>query len=810
MRKKAVCRFGVCLLSMYLLFSNSVLSRAGEEGTEAPLAGNEGKQEEISEPELHSASDGSGGEAKPDSASDESGKRTEEFSEPAPESDVPPADEDNDGDETQKEPAIKSISISPGTAVVSRGSTCNFIAVVTGENDYNDEVAWSVSGQSSQSTFMDSNGVLNVGTDETASSLVVRAVSKQDSNFSATALATLQRTEYSVQVKASPDNGGTVSGGGSVEEGGYAVLSASPNNGFTFAGWSLNGTTVSSDSRYVADKINSDRTYVANFKSATCKINVTVNNSDAGIATESKTVNYGENLTLEAAAREGYQFDGWMENGEIISRDYKLQLNNITASRDFVAVFSQGQFSLTLSTSPVEAGAVSGQGTYNKGSNVKIIATPVSGYRFTGWTENGTVVNTNQTAYVENLSRNMELVANFEVKTYTINAGVSSLNGTISPEGKSTVQEGGEIQYTITPKGGYTVKAVYVDGKSVGAVGSYSFTDVRGNHNISVDFVAASDKGSSRATPSPEKNKTDKKDEKDEDGEEEKDKKDKPDGAGKEEEKDGQQEKEEDGLTGTLRYLDISLEEAEQMIDLGSDGQLMSGALAAGDLQVTVENDFADRGEKISLGSFEEASDVVNFDKVLGALLTRREKLEMLTGDVPVDVAFQIKDAGGERTELIVRTFEENKLPEREIGRYFEMSLTKSRLDDKQEVSVLPKKLRVVINVPEHLIAAGRDFYILRLHNSENGVTEFAELADEDDSPDTITFSTDRFSHYAIAYTDRQPERGKAPGSATSLSGSRGVVNIVVIFAIILATGITFFLVFYLVREAIARRRDRW
>lgn len=762
MRKKAVCRFGVCLLSIYLLFSNSVLSRAGEEGTEVPAAGSERKQEEISEP--------------------------------APVSDVPSDEEDNGEDETPKDPSIKSISISPGTAVVSKNSTCNFIATVTGENDYNDEVAWSVSGQKSQSTFMDSNGVLNVGADETASSLVVRAVSKQDSNFSATALATLQRTEYSVQVKASPDNGGTVSGGGSVEEGGYAVLSASPNNGFTFEGWSLNGTTVSSDSRYVADKINSDRTYVANFKSATCRINVTVNNSDAGIATESKTVSYGENLTLEAAAREGYQFDGWMENGEIISRDYKLQLNNITASRDFVAVFSQGQFSLTLSASPVEAGAVSGQGTYNKGSNVKIIATPVSGYRFTGWTENGNVVNTNQTAYVENLSRNMELVANFEVKTYTINAGVSSLNGTISPEGKSTVQEGGEIQYTITPKGGYTVKAVYVDGKSVGAVGSYSFTDVRGNHNISVDFVAVSDKGNSKATPSPGKNKTDKKDEKDEDGEEE---------------KDGQQEKEEDGLTGTLRYLDISLEEAEQMIDLGNDGQLMSGALAAGDLQVTVENDFSDSGKKISLDSFDEASGIANFDKVLGGLLTRREKLEMLTGDVPVDMGLQIKDAGGERTELIVRTFEENKLPERKIGRYFEMSLTKSRLDDTQEVSVLPKKLRVVINVPEHLIAAGRDFYILRLHNSENGVTEFAELADEDDSPDTITFSTDRFSHYAIAYTDRQPERGKAPGSAKSLSGSRSVTNIIVIFAIILATGITFFLVFYLVREAIARRRDR-
>lgn len=752
MRKRAVGRFAACLLAVSLFFSNVFLCHALAAGMDSPIVKSEDETEETPEP-------------------------------------------------TPAEPVIKSVSISPGTAVVSKNSTCGFTASVTGENDYSSEVAWSVSGQKSQNTFIDSNGVLNVGSDETASSLVVKAVSKQDSNFSATALATLRRTEYSIQVKASPDNGGSVSGGGSVEEGGYAVLSASPNNGFTFEGWSLNGAMVSSDTRYVVDNVHSDRTYVANFKSATCKINVTVNNSDAGIATESKTVGYGESLTLEAAAREGYQFDGWMENGEIISRDYRMELKNITESRDFVAVFSQGRFTLTLSATPAEAGAVSGQGSYDKGSSVKVIATPVSGYRFTGWSENGSVVSTNPEYYVNNISRDIFLVANFEVKTYTINAGVSSLNGTISPEGKSTVREGGEIEYTITPKGGYTVKAVYVDGKSVGPVGTYSFTDVKANHNISVDFVAVSGQKSSVSKPSPEKGKTDK------NGEDKKDKAD-DDTKGKEEEDNEEQEDEADGLTGTLQYLDISLEEAEQMIDFSNDGELMLGALTTGDLQVTVENDFSDGRKKISLDSFDETSGIVNLDKVIGGILTREEKLKMLTGDAPMDVTLQIRDASGEEPELIVRKFKENKLSEREIGKYFEMFLTKSSPDNTQVISELPKKLRVVINVPENLIAPGRDFYILRLHTDENGVMQFTEIADEDDSPDTITFATDRFSPYAIAYTDQKVERVKTARSAKDISGSRGMVNIVVIAAIILATGITFFLVFYIVREAIIRRRD--
>ena len=46
---------------------------------------------------------------------------------------------------------------------------------------------------------------------------------------------------------------------------------------------------------------------------------------------------------------------------------------------------------------------------------------------------------------------------------------------------------------------------------------------------------------------------------------------------------------------------------------------------------------------------------------------------------------------------------------------------------------------------------------MLRLHTKEDGSREFAQLSDEDDNPDTITFSTDKFSPYAIAMsTSRQ------------------------------------------------------
>ena len=182
-----------------------------------------------------------------------------------------------------------------------------------------------------------------------------------------------------------------------------------------------------------------------------------------------------------------------MENGNIIGTDRTLTLNNITVSRNITAVFTQKKYDVLLAAYPADKGTVSGQGSYEQGSNVRIKAQPNSGYRFVSWSDNGNVISTSQEYSVNNLSKDMFLVATFEreqAKAYTITASSDSSGGAVMPEGKSTVTEGGGILYTIVPTDGYRIHMVYVDGTSVGAVSSYSFTDVKGDHTISADFKA--------------------------------------------------------------------------------------------------------------------------------------------------------------------------------------------------------------------------------------------------------------------------------------------------------------------------------
>lgn len=71
---------------------------------------------------------------------------------------------------------------------------------------------------------------------------------------------------------------------------------------------------------------------------------------------------------------------------------------------------------------------------------------------------------------------------------YTIKA-TAGANGTISPAGWCSVVENGSQTFTFTPDKGYTVAKVLVDGKSVGAVKSYTFKDVTKDHTIEVIFM---------------------------------------------------------------------------------------------------------------------------------------------------------------------------------------------------------------------------------------------------------------------------------------------------------------------------------
>ena len=62
--------------------------------------------------------------------------------------------------------------------------------------------------------------------------------------------------------------------------------------------------------------------------------------------------------------------------------------------------------------------------------------------------------------------------------------------GTISPAGDVAVYYDQSASFTVAADAGYVIADVLVDGVSVGAVGSYTFTEVTEDHSIAAVFTS--------------------------------------------------------------------------------------------------------------------------------------------------------------------------------------------------------------------------------------------------------------------------------------------------------------------------------
>ena len=122
-----------------------------------------------------------------------------------------------------------------------------------------------------------------------------------------------------------------------------------------------------------------------------------------------------------------------------------------------------------------------------------------SGYTFTGWSGTGLDGENNMTVTIPKGSTgNRSYTAHWRYNGgggsgysyYTIKA-TAGAGGSISPSGNVSVREGRDQTFTITPDKGYAVANVKIDGKSIGAVKSYTFENVSRTHTIEVIFMKA-------------------------------------------------------------------------------------------------------------------------------------------------------------------------------------------------------------------------------------------------------------------------------------------------------------------------------
>lgn len=129
----------------------------------------------------------------------------------------------------------------------------------------------------------------------------------------------------------------------------------------------------------------------------------------------------------------------------------------------------------------------SGTVTVTDGDSQTFSFSPDPGYRIASVTVDGVIVGTPTSYTFPGNSAAHTIAVAFELDSYAIYSQAYP-NGVISPSGTTTVATGNTQAYEITPDATYSVLDVLVDGSSVGAVTSYTFTNVRSVHSIEAYF----------------------------------------------------------------------------------------------------------------------------------------------------------------------------------------------------------------------------------------------------------------------------------------------------------------------------------
>ena len=270
---------------------------------------------------------------------------------------------------------------------------------------------------------------------------------------------------------------------------------------------------------YTFDSIDADHTIEATFAIYQYAMTADFDATMGDVTTEAAQ-DCGSEYSFIITAGTGFHIvsytigDLTVNNTEVEPNDFTTDtvvINPVRQDTNLVVVFDTNTYTVTVCTvaeggnlvvnEPVEV-------NYNEGTTVDVTADAANGYHIVAITDNrggsvdlGNNTDTTYTYNVDNVTEDIEVCATFALNTFVITATAGE-NGTITPEGDTTVTYGEMIDFVIEPNHTcYYISDVVVDGESVWAdytdsVSAYTYTfnvsefdPAVVNHTISAEYT---------------------------------------------------------------------------------------------------------------------------------------------------------------------------------------------------------------------------------------------------------------------------------------------------------------------------------
>nr|QBN22563.1 hypothetical protein [uncultured archaeon] len=264
--------------------------------------------------------------------------------------------------------------------------------------------------------------------------------------------------------------GGTVSPSpGTYEyyEGREVTLTASPNSGYRFEGWT---GSVTSSSKTITVDVSRDMTVRANFeeKIETYALSTSVGAGKGSVSVSPAQASYkvGTDVTVTASPAQGYDFDHWSGDASGTSKSITVTM---TSDKSVVANFVEEPepvqyFGLTTEVSKGK-GSISvspAKNKYKAGTEVTLTAKPAEGYSFHSWggdasgSQNPTTVVMNSDKHVTaSFDEIKPKYVTLEMSSSPPKGGSISITEEVRPMGPAAFPKGTEVTVEAFPNEGY-------------------------------------------------------------------------------------------------------------------------------------------------------------------------------------------------------------------------------------------------------------------------------------------------------------------------------------------------------------------
>ncbi len=303
--------------------------------------------------------------------------------------------------------------------------------------------------------------------------------------------------DYTITAGGGANGAIAPSGSVSVAEYGLQTFTITPDTGYHIDGVLVDGVSVGAVDAYAFSGVMSDHTIFASFAADAASYPLTAAAGEGGVISDpgANSVAAGDDMTFTITADTDHHIKAVLVDGVSVGAVSVYTFYNVQTAHTINVEFEPDEANYIVTANALPGGSIDPDGAVAVAgeSDASFTITADTGYHLVDVLVDGESVGALSYYTFSNTMADHTITAVFTeaASNYTISASAGA-GGSISSAGDNTVAQGENLSLTLTPNSGYHVADVLVDGVSVGAVSSYTFSNVRVDHTIVASFAVDS------------------------------------------------------------------------------------------------------------------------------------------------------------------------------------------------------------------------------------------------------------------------------------------------------------------------------